>query len=70
MLEVVNRRPKRVNSVISNTYSTIRAIYNLIKLDPRFKRIFFILYDLYSLQLLIKDLSLNVEVIKRVLIKA
>lgn len=49
MLAVTNSSAIRINSFITNTYSTIRAIYEIIARNNCFLKVFFVLYDSYSL---------------------
>ena len=46
----------RINSVDTDTCNTMRDFWNKMAKDPRAKHIFFIPYDSYGLQLLMKDI--------------
>ena len=56
IIDTYNGDLARVNSLTTDTYLTIRRLHHLIAADPRFSYIFFILYDLYGIQLLIKKI--------------
>ena len=56
IIDAYNGDLARVNSLTTDTCSTMRRLYHLMAADPRFLYIFFILCDLHGIQLLIKKI--------------
>jgi hypothetical protein len=53
---IINNQLLRINSISTDTYSTMLKSFNKINIRPGLKHCFFISYDPHALQLLIKDI--------------
>ena len=53
---LTNQRPERLNSLITDTCATMRAVWNLMRKEPSLKHVFHVPCQSHSLQLLVKDI--------------